>query len=62
MFESLSQRLGDTFRKLSGRGRISQDNVRDSMRDVRTALAHLRRDPRVDGSRPAVVGASYSGE
>ncbi|MHC4774501.1 MAG: signal recognition particle protein [Planctomycetota bacterium] len=38
MFESLSQRLGDTFRSLSGRGRISEENVRDAMRDVRTAL------------------------
>jgi signal recognition particle subunit SRP54 len=38
MFESLSQRLGDSFRKLSGRGRISEDNVRDAMGDVRTAL------------------------
>jgi signal recognition particle subunit SRP54 len=38
MFESLSQRLGDTFRRLSGRGRISEENVRDAMRDVRTAL------------------------
>ena len=38
MFESLSQRLGDTFRNLSGRGRISEDNVREAMREVRTAL------------------------
>jgi signal recognition particle subunit SRP54 len=38
MFESLSQRLGQTFRNLSGRGRISEDNVRDAMREVRTAL------------------------
>ncbi|MHC4350569.1 MAG: signal recognition particle protein [Planctomycetota bacterium] len=38
MFESLSQRLGETFRNLSGRGRISEDNVRDAMREVRTAL------------------------
>ena len=38
MFESLSQRLGDTFRKLSGRGRISQENVRDAMGEVRTVF------------------------
>jgi signal recognition particle subunit SRP54 len=38
MFESLSSRLGQTFRNLSGRGRISEDNVREAMRDVRTAL------------------------
>lgn len=38
MFESLSDRFHETFRKLSGRGRISEDNVRDAMREVRTAL------------------------
>ncbi len=38
MFETLSDRFNDTFRKLSGRGRITEDNVRDAMREVRTAL------------------------
>jgi signal recognition particle subunit SRP54 len=38
MFESLSEKFNDVFRKMSGRGRISEQNVRDSMRDVRTAL------------------------
>jgi signal recognition particle subunit SRP54 len=38
MFETLSDRFNDTFRKLSGRGRISEANVRDAMDDVRTAL------------------------
>ncbi|MHC4219964.1 MAG: signal recognition particle protein [Planctomycetota bacterium] len=46
MFESLSQSLGDTFRSLSGRGRITEDNVRESMGDVRTAL--LEADVHVD--------------
>jgi dienelactone hydrolase len=34
----------------------------DSEVDVTAALEHLRADPRVDGARLAVVGASYSGE
>jgi len=38
MFEALTDKLSDTFRKLSGRGRISEDNVRQAMRDVRQAL------------------------
>ena len=38
MFESLTEKFSDVFRRMSGRGRISEDNVRESMREVRTAL------------------------
>jgi signal recognition particle subunit SRP54 len=38
MFEALTDKFNDVFRRLSGRGRISEDNVRESMREVRTAL------------------------
>jgi len=38
MFEALTERFNDVFRKLSGRGRITEANVREAMRDVRTAL------------------------
>ena len=38
MFASLSERFSETFRKISGRGRITEDNVREAMREVRTAL------------------------
>ena len=38
MFDRLTERLGDAFRNLSGRGRISEDNVREVMGEVRTAL------------------------
>ncbi|MCD4825209.1 MAG: signal recognition particle protein [Phycisphaerae bacterium] len=38
MFESLTNKFNDVFRKMSGRGRISEDNIRESMREVRTAL------------------------
>ncbi len=38
MFESLTDKFTGVFRKMSGRGRISEQNVRDSMREVRTAL------------------------
>ncbi len=38
MFENLSQRLQDTFDSLGKGGRISEDDVKKAMRDVRMAL------------------------
>jgi signal recognition particle subunit SRP54 len=38
MFEALTDKFSDIFRKMSGRGRISEQNVQDAMREVRTAL------------------------
>lgn len=38
MFDALTDRLSDALRSLSGKGRISDENVRDAIRDVRTAL------------------------
>jgi len=38
MFDSLTDRLNDVFRRMRGRGRITEDNIREIMRDVRTAL------------------------
>lgn len=38
MFDALTDRFNDVFRRLRGRGRITEDNVREVMRDVRTAL------------------------
>ena len=38
MFEALTDKFNGVFRGLSGRGRISEANVRESMREVRTAL------------------------
>ena len=38
MFESLSEKFSGTLRKLSGRGKISEGNIREAMDDVRTAL------------------------
>ncbi len=38
MFDTLSQKLGGVFQSLRGRGRISEDNVREAMREIRTAL------------------------
>jgi signal recognition particle subunit SRP54 len=38
MFESLSGKLQNVFRNLRGLGKISEDNVADSLREVRMAL------------------------
>ncbi len=38
MFESLSQRLGQSFKALRGQARLSEGNIRDALRDVRLAL------------------------
>jgi len=38
MFESLSQRLSATVQRLAGRGRLTEENIRESLREVRIAL------------------------
>jgi len=38
MFEALTDKFSDVFRRLSGRGRITEENVEDAMRQVRQAL------------------------
>ncbi len=38
MFETLADRLQGVFRTLTGQGRLTPDNVRESLRDVRRAL------------------------
>ncbi|MBN2138501.1 MAG: signal recognition particle protein [Sedimentisphaerales bacterium] len=38
MFESLTEKFNNVFRSLSGRGRITEANISDAMRDVRKAL------------------------
>jgi signal recognition particle subunit SRP54 len=38
VFESLTQKFNSVFRSLAGRGRITEANISDAMRDVRKAL------------------------
>ena len=38
MFESLTDRLSRTLKTLRGQGRLTEDNIRDSLREVRMAL------------------------
>ena len=38
MFESLTDRLSKTLKHLRGQGRLTEDNIKDAMREVRRAL------------------------
>src|SRR5215213_6076894 len=38
MFETLSERLEGTFRAITGRGKLSEDDIRKAMVEVRRAL------------------------
>jgi signal recognition particle subunit SRP54 len=38
MFENLSDRLEGVFKKLRGHGKLSEENINEAMREVRTAL------------------------
>ncbi|MFA5632513.1 MAG: signal recognition particle protein [Porticoccaceae bacterium] len=38
MFESLSDRLSQSLRKITGKASLSEDNIKDSLREVRMAL------------------------
>jgi signal recognition particle subunit SRP54 len=38
MFQNLTDRLGRTFKNLRGQGRLSEDNIKDTLREVRMAL------------------------
>ena len=38
MFENLSERLGQTLRNVSGKGRLTEENIKETLREVRMAL------------------------
>ncbi|WP_298442627.1 signal recognition particle protein [uncultured Ferrimonas sp.] len=38
MFNNLSERLNQTLKNISGRGRLTEDNIKDTLREVRMAL------------------------
>src|SRR5690606_25112136 len=52
MFESLTQRLSGTIERLRGRGRLTEENIREATREVRIAL------PEADVARPAAPALS----
>ena len=38
MFDNLSNRLSGTVKKLRGKARLTEENIQDTLRDVRMAL------------------------
>lgn len=38
MFDNLTKRLSETFKKLRGQGRLTEKNIKDTLREVRMAL------------------------
>jgi signal recognition particle subunit SRP54 len=38
MFDNLTDRLSNTLKKIKGQGRLTEDNIRDTLREVRMAL------------------------
>ena len=38
MFENLTDRLSDTLKKVTGQARLTEDNIKEALRDVRLAL------------------------
>jgi len=53
MFDQLSDKLRSTFKNLSGKGRLSEANIADAMREVRVAL--LEADVSLDVTRSFVA-------
>ncbi len=41
MFENLTQRLQETFRKLRGKGKLSEADVDEALREIRVACLKL---------------------
>ncbi len=38
MFDNLTDRLNATFKNIRGQGRLTEDNIQETMREVRMAL------------------------
>lgn len=38
MFEGISQKLNATLKKVRGYGKLSEDNIKDSLREIRLSL------------------------
>ncbi len=60
MFDQLSQRLARSVRNLRGQGRLTEDNIRDTLREVRMAL--LEADVALPVVREFVAGVRERAE
>ena len=55
MFENLSERLGRTIKNLRGQGRLSEDNVKDTLREVTEMRTRVQAVPEGDIAGRAVA-------
>ena len=62
MFESLSDKVQETFRRLAGKGRLSEADVQAAMRDVRMALLEADVNYRVVRDLVKRIGERAVGE
>ncbi|MEW6218105.1 MAG: signal recognition particle protein [Thermodesulfobacteriota bacterium] len=62
MFESLSDRLHDVFRKLRGQGRLSGENMEEALREVRRALLEADVNLQVVKDFVATIGERAEGQ
>jgi len=66
MFESLSEKLGNTFKRLRGQGRLNEKNIQEALKEVRMALLEADVNYKVvkqfvDGIRQAAMGEEVLG-
>mgnify|MGYP003300520890 CR=1 FL=1 len=54
-FEGLSDKLQNAFKKLTGKGKLTEQNIKDAMREVRMALLEADVSYKVDGKTMTVV-------
>ena len=62
MFESLTNRIGKTIRDLRGAGKLSEKNMADALKEVRTALLSADVHFRVAGQFVETVREKCLGE
>ncbi|MFO7949376.1 MAG: signal recognition particle protein [Candidatus Fermentibacteraceae bacterium] len=62
MFDTLTDRLSATFRRLRGRGKLTEKDVRDAMREIRRALLEADVNFRVAKRFVRDVAAEATGE
>ena len=60
-FEGLSEKLNAAFKRLRGKGRLTENDVREAMREVRLALLEADVSRRSTRSRQPLSGASSPG-
>ena len=62
MFDTLSEKFSDAFKHVQGKGKISESNIEDALKDVRTALLEADVNFKVVKSFIAAVKESALGE